>query len=75
MGLSYRAYLEGTSSIIYGCSKCQTHLSTSDSIISRVKIMLYPEVVTTLVVLTLFYNSNFKVNMVKHFYLIKRKEI
>lgn len=35
MGLTYRTYLEG-SSTIYGCLKCKTHLSTSDAIISRV---------------------------------------
>ncbi|RCH81991.1 hypothetical protein CU097_004782 [Rhizopus azygosporus] len=34
MGLTYRTYLEG-SSTIYGCLKCKTHLSTSDAIISR----------------------------------------
>jgi hypothetical protein len=35
MGLTYRTYLEGNSSI-FGCSKCKTHLSTPASIISRV---------------------------------------
>ncbi|EIE88766.1 hypothetical protein RO3G_13477 [Rhizopus delemar RA 99-880] len=34
MGLTYRAYLEG-SSAIFGCCKCETHLSTSNDVISR----------------------------------------
>ncbi|CAO3697994.1 unnamed protein product [Rhizopus stolonifer] len=34
MGFTYRTYFEGNSSIL-GCSCCKTHLSTSDSIISR----------------------------------------
>ncbi|KAI8091195.1 uncharacterized protein B0P05DRAFT_526514 [Gilbertella persicaria] len=34
MGLLYRAYLEG-SSTIYGCAKCKAHLASSDSLISR----------------------------------------
>lgn len=36
MGLSYRTYLESKLSV-YGCLKCKTHLSTSESIISKVK--------------------------------------
>lgn len=34
MGLTYRAYLEGSSGI-FGCCKCETHLSTSNDVISR----------------------------------------
>ena len=34
MGLTYRTYLDGTR--IFGCTKCRTHLSTSDNIISKV---------------------------------------
>ncbi|CAH1763674.1 9629_t:CDS:2 [Entrophospora sp. SA101] len=33
MGLMYFVYLSGTR--IFGCHKCRTHLSTSDSIISK----------------------------------------
>ncbi|KAF0540172.1 Yippee/Mis18 [Gigaspora rosea] len=33
MGLTYRTYLNGTR--IFGCNKCRTHLSTTDSIISK----------------------------------------
>ncbi|CAG8469042.1 11666_t:CDS:10 [Ambispora gerdemannii] len=33
MGLTYRTYLEG--SRVFGCSKCRTHLSTTESIISK----------------------------------------
>ncbi|KAI8355681.1 yippee zinc-binding/DNA-binding /Mis18, centromere assembly-domain-containing protein [Blakeslea trispora] len=33
MGLSYRAYFEGSCEI-YGCTKCKTHLATSDAILS-----------------------------------------
>ncbi|ORY98157.1 Yippee/Mis18 [Syncephalastrum racemosum] len=33
MGLKYRTYLDGT--LIYGCRRCKTHLSTGDAIISK----------------------------------------
>ncbi|KAI9488846.1 Yippee/Mis18 [Zychaea mexicana] len=33
MGLKYRTYLDGTA--IYGCTKCRTHLTTGDAIVSR----------------------------------------
>ncbi|KAI9481044.1 MAG: Yippee/Mis18 [Benjaminiella poitrasii] len=33
MGLLYRAYLEGKAGV-YGCSKCGTHLATTESILS-----------------------------------------
>lgn len=33
MGLTYRTYLNGNR--IFGCSKCRTHLSTTESIISK----------------------------------------
>ncbi|KAI9330248.1 yippee zinc-binding/DNA-binding /Mis18, centromere assembly-domain-containing protein [Pilaira anomala] len=34
MGFSYRTYLESSSSI-YACGKCKTHLSTAESVISK----------------------------------------
>lgn len=37
MGLKYRTYLDGT--LVYGCSKCKTHLTTGDAIISKVRSM------------------------------------
>lgn len=36
MGLKYRKYLDGA--LIYGCAKCNTHLTTGDAIVSRVGI-------------------------------------
>ncbi|OAD78502.1 hypothetical protein PHYBLDRAFT_107388 [Phycomyces blakesleeanus NRRL 1555(-)] len=33
MGLKYREYLEGRR--IYGCSKCRSHLTTGDRILSK----------------------------------------
>ncbi|KAI8341383.1 Yippee/Mis18 [Chlamydoabsidia padenii] len=33
MGLKYRTYLDGTT--VYGCSHCNTHLSTGDALISK----------------------------------------
>ncbi|CAO3643155.1 unnamed protein product [Cunninghamella blakesleeana] len=33
MGLKYRQYLEGKQ--VYGCSKCHSHLATSDKIIGK----------------------------------------
>ncbi|CAO3596762.1 Yippee/Mis18 [Absidia repens] len=33
MGLKYRTYLDGE--VIYGCTKCKTHLSTGDALISQ----------------------------------------
>ncbi|KAI9267174.1 yippee zinc-binding/DNA-binding /Mis18, centromere assembly-domain-containing protein [Helicostylum pulchrum] len=34
MGFSYRTYLESSSSI-YGCAKCNTHLTTAELVISK----------------------------------------
>lgn len=39
MGLYYRTYLEGPSTV-YGCADCGTHLATSESIISRVSSLI-----------------------------------
>jgi hypothetical protein len=36
MGLTYNIYLNSTSSRIYGCKNCKTHLSNHDDILSRV---------------------------------------
>jgi hypothetical protein len=35
MGLTYNIYLNSTSSRIYGCKNCKTHLSNHDDILSR----------------------------------------
>jgi hypothetical protein len=36
MGLAYNVYL--SSSKVYGCKKCKTHLSNHDDILSRVSL-------------------------------------
>lgn len=35
MGLKYKTYLE--SSKVYGCKRCKTHLTSLESLISRVR--------------------------------------
>jgi len=37
-GLVYKTYLDGQR--VFGCNECGTHLSTRDSVISRVNISL-----------------------------------
>lgn len=37
MGLTYNVYL--SSSRIYGCKNCKTHLSNHDDILSRVRLL------------------------------------
>lgn len=70
MGLYYRTYLEGPSTV-YGCSDCGTHLATSESIISRVSIDPHYFLVMQFEINSKLNShpcSNFKVNMVKPFY-------